>query len=689
MDTETKQLYIQLVEAGRYADAKALENAYNSRARRTAPGELGERGELVARGRQIGLEASDLFVPEESAGSKFIADMGAGFQEQGLGINQFVQHATPGVDTTNIDERVREADRQYQESGLADEVTGGKMASYVIPAAAGGLLARAPLATAPLRTAMGLGAAEELATPVLEEDYWTGKTKDVAFGATIGAVTEGIPASMIRGTEMVADAPGAAYRRLQEPKPGDEPGWFRGAESDTNDILAVREETGIDFTPGQVTQSGGVMQVEELARSGLFTRNKVAKGDKARAGQYEEYIKGFTDSLGEGAPPNVVAPKLQAWGRENAQRLVDKRHTDANFDYGPVQRYDGGRPVIDAPNYVDELETMVADGQRAGATSDVISAGKQAQGRLDRITDQGGRLTGHDVELLTRATDTSFSGNPFDVDNRSFNEQLAGRLNRAVMEDIKDVPAIRKQLLKAKKNYANNSSHIDEFENSILGKTIGDEFANEIDGVVVNSTAPETLFQKFKTAKPSEITAAFRHLDAKDPDLANGLRSSILERAREASHYGPPAGGPGTDFDPATFLRNMGVTRSGEGGMQGVERLAAIFPDNPEAIQSIYRAGLILGDKSLQNTSKTAVTTAAREAFQMAGSLMIGAYRNIMGTLGGMAGLHGVANSMDISQGFRVAPQPVNLGRTRRVHERTRIPAQAIAQSVDDTGENR
>ena len=683
MDPETKKLYIQLVEAGMFQQAEELIQAYNPRRQRTQ-GELGERGELLARGQAIGLDSEDLFVPEESAGSKYMADMGAGFVEQGLGAQQLVEHAIPGRNTQNIDQRVVDAERTYQESGLADEFTGGKITSYVAPAIGAGLLARTALAAAPLRTSALLGAAEETVQPVTGEDYWVEKGKDVAFGATVGLATEGLPSSMIRGTEIVADQPGRAYRSLQEPKPGDKPGWFRGSSDETDDILRVQEETGISFTPGQVTQSGGVQQVEELARSGLFTRNKVAQADEVRAGQYEDYIKKYRDSLGENAPIETIAPKVQAWGRQNTEELITKRHNQATEDYTPIKRFAGGQPIIPADNYANTLNSIMEDGMRAGASDDAIKAGKQAEMRLDRLIDQGGKLTGADVESLTRATDSKFSGNPFDVADVSFNQRLAGRIKGSVTQDIKAIPELADQLKKAKTNYKLASGHIDEFEQTLLGQVIGKEFASEIDDVLVNGTAPEKLFQKFRTASPTEVTSAFKHLDAKNPELANQFRASIIERARQGATFSPPAGGPGTDFDPATFLRNLGITGGGEKGLQGLERLKAMFPDNPEAVHSLYRAGLILGDKSMANTSKTAVTSAAREAFEMAGSLITGSIRKLAGSLGGLAGLRGVANSMDISQGFRVAPEPVNLGRTRRVHSAARIPALAATTTADD-----
>ena len=682
LPVEHKQLALDLIEAGRVDDAIQLLAAYDpAMGQRTSGRQYGTREEQLARGRELGMDRDDLFVPPESGGSMFLADMGAGFVEQGLGAQQLAEHLIPGRDTRDIDERVVQARETYEESGLADEVTGGNLASKVIPAIGGGVLARGALTAAPLRTSMALGAAEEAVQPVVEGEYITEKAKDIGIGATVGAVTEGVPASLIRGTEMVVDAPGKAYRALQRPKPGDKgEGWFRGDPETIQANVKLGEDTGISFTPGQVTETPAIGQVEELARSGLFTRNKVAEADAVRAGQYDEYIKGFRDSLGDDAPIDVVAPKIQAWGKERAAHLINKRHVQANEDYAPIRAYEG---MIEGRNYANELERIIADGQTAGASEDMIRAAKGAEQRLTRLEEQGGYLTGSDIELLTRATDSKFSGSPFDLKDPTFNEQIASRIKQAATADAKTAPAVFEQLQTAKKNYAKASGHIDEFETGLLGQVMGKDFASAVDGVVMNTKSPEFLFQKFRSGSPTQITAAFKHLDAEAPEMAMQLRASFLERARQGATFRSSSAGATSDLDPATFLRNLGLTGGGEKGMQGYERLLAMFPGQEDAINNLYRAGQILGDKSLANTSKTAVTTEAREAFRAAGSLVTGALTQFAGFLGGFLGLKGVANSMDIGRGYRVAPQPVNLRRTRRVQDVGRIPVLATTTTTD------
>jgi hypothetical protein len=683
MDDDSKKLYIELIEAGRFDDAARLQAAFESS--RTTGRQYGEREQIIMRGRELGMQPSDLFVPEESAGAKFLADMGYGFEQQWLGMQQLAEHLVPGRDTQDIDERVRESQRQYQESGLADEVTGGQFASQVIPAIGGGVLARGLTSTAPLRTAMGLGAAEEAVQPVAEGQYVVEKAKDLALGGTVGAVTE-LPTGVVRTIEEARNLPGRVIRGASRPSRNVEGGTFRGPGNEQAIVRQVAEETGIDFTPAQLSQSGFLRQTEELARSGLFTRNMVEQADAARAGQYDTYIQKFRDSLGDDAPIEVVAPKVQAWGAERADELIDARRAQADADYAPIREYDGGYPSVPADSYRTELEAIFSEGQTAGASEDMVRAARVAEARLNRLDAQGGLLTGSDIDQLTRATG-DYTGSAFDVKDVSFDERMTGRIRSAVEADASAIPEIADQLQVAKKNYAKNSTHIDEFEKGLLGQVLGKQFASEVDGVISNTVTPEALFKKFQTASPTQITAAMKHMDTQNPGLANAFRASIIERARQGATFRPAAGGLDETLDPAAFLRNLGITSGGERGIQGWERLNAIFPDNPEAVTALYRAGLILGDKTLQNTSKTAVATAAREALEAATALITGSIRKFIGGAGSVAGLREVAKSM--RTGPQAGVQPVIMGGTRRVLGQARIPTRAVAGAYDDIQDER
>ncbi|RLB95635.1 MAG: hypothetical protein DRH90_25340 [Deltaproteobacteria bacterium] len=665
MDEE--QLFAALVKAGKMEEAHQVRLSLD---RRTT-GSLGERGELVARAKQLGMDSSDLFVPEEPWKNKFAADMGALFTRQGLGINQAYQHLRGG-DTQNIDERVAAEQRNYESTGLADEFTGGQLAGGLVEGLGGGYLARTALASSPYLTGSALGAAEMAPEPVIGpqgqavrgNEYITGKARQLGTGAAFGVGGEAIPMGAIRSAEIARNAPGAPYRTLAEPSKKESGGMFRGSPAEQAEMQALRDKSGIDFTPGQMAGDGGLRQIEELARTNIFTRDAVQASDVGRIGQLNTYIKEFRDSLGESAPIEVIAPKMQAFGRDVANKLKTRRRLQADQDYRVVQSYADGSPVIGADNYRDVLVDIIKKGDGTGAGPAARSAAAEAKSRLARLKKQGGSLTGTDVDNLTRAEGFIGGDSPFNKTNADTVNQSV--IRDAVERDIAEYPDLSEALNTAKANYRRNSDTINEFEVNLLGQVIGKEFASDLTGAVSGTMTPEKVFKRFTAAgtSPTEVKAAFAHIDRIDPELSNQFRASIVERAREASKIKPAAAGQATgDIDPGTFLRNLGIS-GGERGMQGLERLAAIFPGDPEFLGSVRRAATILADKSLVNTSKTETQGAAREAMEAATGLLVGAFSKLGHLVGGAGAMQYVARRMANPE---LATDALRLNRPRRV----------------------
>jgi len=154
-EQEYKTLVIKLTRAGDLDRARQLTAAYSGE--RVSPLQLGERGEMVARAKAIGMDPKDLFVPEQSQGSKFLADLDYGLEQPAFGAEQLLRHVVPGMDTEGIDAAVQEREQSYQDSGLADELTGGRLAAGITTSLGLGGIHRAQ---APIRSALAIGAVE-------------------------------------------------------------------------------------------------------------------------------------------------------------------------------------------------------------------------------------------------------------------------------------------------------------------------------------------------------------------------------------------------------------------------------------------------------------------------------------------------------------------------------------------------
>ena len=198
LSAENKQLALQLMEMGRTDDAMKLIQAYSGP--RVGRGDLGERGELLARGRDIGLDQEDLFVPPQSSFQKFTADLNYGLLQQGNALDQMFSRVTGNdKNAAAADQRVYDMQQRYQESGLADEVTGGRATAAILPSLTGAGVLRNLLMQAPIKTGAAMGATEMMLEPVVDDpNFWTAKAKQAAEGAAWGTGGEVIPRAGIR-----------------------------------------------------------------------------------------------------------------------------------------------------------------------------------------------------------------------------------------------------------------------------------------------------------------------------------------------------------------------------------------------------------------------------------------------------------------------------------------------------------
>jgi len=685
MDEE--QLFAALVKAGKMEEAHQVRQSIDNGlalGQRTRRQELGRRGELRARGRELGMSRDDLFVPEESNASKFFADLNYGLLRAGTGLDQVFSRVTGSEDNAAAaDERAAAMEASYAESGLQDELTGGRAVAAMLPSLTGSGMARNLLAQAPVKTGAAIGALEMMTEPVIDSpNFWTEKSKQGGLGAGLGAAGAWMPGAAVRGAENVRNLPGAPYRTLMEASKRPAGGPFRGDMAEQVEMQNLKDQSGIDFTPGDLSGSGAIKQAEELARTNLFTRDRVQASDAGRIGQLNTFIKEFRDSLGEAAPIEVVAPKMQAFGREQVGKLKESRRAQANQDYGDLRRIADGQPFMDADNYRSTLMGIVEDGKGTGASPAARSASSEAQSRLKRLDAQGGKLTGTDVDNLTRAEGFVGGDNPFNKTNAD--TVVQGKIRKSVEADAEHFPDVDEALTTAKSNYKKNSANIDEFEVNLLGQIIGKEFASDLSGLVGGTVSPEKVFKRFTSAGTSatEVRTAFAHLDRADPELANQFRASIVERARQASKVKPAAAGRATgDIDPGTFLRNLGIS-GGERGLQGLERLAEMFPDDPDFLNAVRRAATVLADKSLMNTSKTETQGAARAAMAAAASIITGSFKGLAHLVGGAGAMQYVTRRMERPG---MLTDPMRFNQARRVVGRAQPATTAGTVGAADT----
>lgn len=681
MTEKQQRNYERLLAEGRTEDAERYLVLTGGQSTRIEPVQVGEKGDLLRRGQEIGLDKNDLFSYEgESQGAAFAADVDYQLENIPAAIGSLGANVLDPIfghgDRAN--EMIREREDEYSQYGPGDRMTGGRLVGGLIGAGGLGSGAAKILGGTAARI-LGTGLAESLLEPVYvgeDDNYWAERAKQSALETGIGALPEVGLRGGLRAGEEALYMPGRTYNSLQEPASGHS--IARGPADQQARVAEVEAETGVRFTPGQRSQSPAVLQAEELARQNIFTSSRVQNADAVRAQDLDDYVTRYRDSLGD-ADQVTVNNKLAAWGEQEADALIEGRAARAKEAYRPVREYANGQTVIEADNYENFLHEVISEGSTKGASGDARKAAAIARQRMERLQEGGiethpnyGKISGRDVDMMTR---TGEMGSVWDSKNVSFDERLNARMKEAVEADARaHDPMLAEVLEGAKRQYAKDSDKITSFETSLLGKQVGRELVSDVEGVVNGQTSFQTLYKKMTTADPTQIEYTMKYIADKDPEMARQFQSAILGRAQTAARQRAATAGLESEFDPGAFLRELGV-KSGNRGLEGVERLSALFPNQPEVVNAMTDAARILADATQRNTSRSGITTmnvgAVKDAMNTATALLTGALTMAARTGGQILGSAGffqrVSKTMDPDS-----------GRYHQASRRREVPRQPI-----------
>jgi hypothetical protein len=618
-----------------------------------------ELAEMVAKARKLGIPEEELqsfFNPPDategmSSYEKYLAGVGQSLTKSGRGMEQMMRHLTPGMETDALDEKIREQVRLDETGGLnkSAEAGFGGLVTDVAPYAAGG---GALMKMGPIKAGLAEAGLETATTPTTGDSF----AKEKALqGAGNVALATGINKGIDMGAGMLeraVNAPHALADMMERPARG-EP-MFRGTAADIAEGNRIADSTGIRLSPAQRSQATGSKQMEELARGSIWSGGKVKAGDEARSGDLERALNQYVDSLGSNAPREVVAGKVQSWVDDHARTLIKNRKEQADIDYAPIKTFAGGAPVIPADNYRRTLEKIISDGKAASAGADARSAADEAVTKLQMLDDQGGMLTGKDIDMLTRAADKTYGGTVFEVSERGYGDRLARELRKAVEADIEPLKTtgLTEQLELAKKNYTEASDEIAFLKQSGLGKIVGEELASDITQLRTNTVSPMKVFNNLWKQDPVDLKVTLDYLKQHDPELANELIGSYVSQAVEAGKIGPASAGSGDSLNPTGFLQALGMTGGTKNRALNRERINILLEGTPAEgfMRDTIEAATRMSDTTGKNFSGTAAMMEARDAADILTGLYtsgLAGLKKIIGSLSTPIALRGYADRMN------------------------------------------
>ena len=171
----------------------------------------------------------------------------------------------------------------------------------------------------------------------------------------------------------------------------------------------------------------------------------------------------------------------------------------------------GGQKVVQTSATLDEIAKIVDEfGGVQGADAQAVA--RQAEAFFNTLKGDGAITPGLAVRQLQAWDKAARTGAGLfeGVQDRTTAKTLAGRLSRALMDDLdataNDVGGtLGESLRAANKGWREYSGQIDALESSALGRMVGEDFADAVAGVGFNSVSPEKVWQRMDSLSPTEL----------------------------------------------------------------------------------------------------------------------------------------------------------------------------------------
>lgn len=418
-------------------------------------------------------------------------------------------------------------------------------------------------------------------------DYWASKAAQLGLGAGAGLA--------------LGAATGAAYqamlnRAVKEKEPGIFARWLLGLDEKNQKVrarrAAIEERSGLQlFTEGQRSASRSLRGIEENLRKTPGLEDDIFyKGDLELRKNIEKWVARKAEQLSkENLDEISLGRKVQETTKELWGKLRDERHNITEPLYAKIAKDLGDSRIVPMRNTLNTLDELERD--FGGKFS---NEARKIKGEIGRIretllasADENGVVPFRDAWDLKKATSDK-NARLLKIDNFKADSAVKARLKHAVIQDMEESGQLMRQaglndyadmLKEADTTWRVYSDKIRSLENSVLGKSMGQELAGSISDAMQNTKPPEVFIDNLLKAKPSQAKAAMEFLDKRAPYLADEIRARLL---RNVVQYGYEQADTGEKIlSGARALQQLGVT-AGKGSGQARERLRAIFGKNEE-----------------------------------------------------------------------------------------------------------
>lgn len=480
------------------------------------------------------------------------------------------------------------------------------------------------------------------------QGYWDKKIEQVTSGTgsglvtgtLLGGATEGMK-KLLSPTSTLLNA--AAGKNAQSPM--------------AQEGEALAQRTGIDLTPAQITGSKTQTQLENLARQSVFSRAQAFQADQKIVGQWNDYVSGLIDNMGQGGTSAEIGQRVQGAVKQATSDLTSARDAAAQQDYGAIRTMLQGKPAVIPQNYLQKLTELGQEFAGGPEGSDYAKLAKT----IGSLQETG--LQNADVQTMmkTRRFLSQVAGGQVNLageTGRGLQKSVASQLLGAIDQDL-DASAqklggpVGDMLQQANARYRSFSQQIEGLQNSALGKLVGEDFANAMGSGQFNSVPGEVVMQRLSQLKPSQLEAAKGILQDQSPDVWQSVKRAYLEDAlNKAQAAAPSEGANALVARPNVFVNALDKTPEAR------QRLQTMFTSQEQSqINDALATARRISDKTGMNFSGTASAAEGYGLMHAVGSLISGNPGPAAGMLTGGLGTRSIANVMLNSEGRALVQQ--------------------------------
>lgn len=394
--------------------------------------------------------------------------------------------------------------------------------------------------------------------------------KGAAFGAGAGAAVETVAAAVKPLARLFTT-------KAQSQESGglvpENPAYERG--------VAIKEATGTQMTPGQITGSPNLSEM------------KVPSGfAEKQAKQALRYFSKLRDSFSASPKPSSeMATKFGEATDDIYDNLVKRRKFVGDFRY---DQFRNSVTEIHADKFVRAIDDVAEDAVPGTASGKILPLRRQLTKQLE---DSGGTLTPRQFQVWKERVDGLLTGRSdiFKDLSKANQRRIGAQLSDALYASVDDTAALLERqgangpsalLRKATEDYRRYSAPIRELEQSALGAIFR---AREPDGKSIKIT-PEAAARKLLSLEPSQIKGLYPILQRHDPSLIDMYQATRLHAAIKQSVATTPetAGrlASQTKFRPQAALKEL-TKKDG---------LRAAYEPDPERLRRV-RIGVSLLDR--------------------------------------------------------------------------------------------